>query len=888
MRGHLRSTLWLLLLLRAAGAEQAGPRVRVPPSAMRHEQGHCYIAQMDFGEAGDKFTGNTSGLLLFEDGRPLGPPRSLHRDIRELGGGRYSHWTREALYFSASDNSDPRVNGRRYEVASTNSESTLGGRLPGVGPPRAHTEQITSRRHEYMILMGGKVDMDNSTTVASGLYQVAFQPNLRLTIANIGDVPVINPRLVINDRGNWYTFEDLLAEWTRGAVTPQERIYLIWENMRRHTYHDTPLFADETPHDPVVLYNVFGFNLCDDAGNAACPLFNAAGVGPAKNRALHGHVQCEAKLDGEYQFMDVDMDAFYLDRENERPVSGDACARDHDLVRRELNYGPVVAGFAPSDAPAALFGADDGAAYPDRKGHAIAYTLRPGERVEFRWDNIGKIACESDQWRHLPKYFGNSRFVYEPRLNTAALGADAVGQVSIADDPAGGLVGRSGEAQVTWAVEVPYIICGGTLRLRVERGPAAVALSFDGERWQELWQGEGEVDIALDEALDVFRKPAKYRFRLRVKLPPPARLTALTIETDVMAAPVSLPRLRCGENRVVYRDESPPERRVSVTHEWQECNAIEPLAPPVAPEAPMPGAEVRTSIVHYRWPAVEGARKYWLQVSRRPDFAWPYRPSLDVIIPTTTYAVPFTGIYSPGVIYYGRLRAQDRWGVWGPWSEPWTFTWRGPCVPVNVRLEREGRRLSLHWDANPRGERPVRYEVYADDEKGFSVQRTEYEGYTRGRLPANLLAETADTSLAVVTPEPALPNQNRVFYRVVAVDAAGVSSGCSDYAEAPHPFIWTEPPTVARVGERYRYEARSLRSLGDVQHRYDPPGDQLWDREELVWELIAGPPWLSIDPASGILSGTPTEQDRGRSTVRLKVITQHGGSDEQEYELDVP
>jgi hypothetical protein len=58
-----------------------------------------------------------SALRLWEDDRPLGPAHSLHDTIRAQGGGAYSHWGSD-LYFSASDNSDPRTNGRHYELRS--------------------------------------------------------------------------------------------------------------------------------------------------------------------------------------------------------------------------------------------------------------------------------------------------------------------------------------------------------------------------------------------------------------------------------------------------------------------------------------------------------------------------------------------------------------------------------------------------------------------------------------------------------------------------------------------------------------------------------------------------------------------------------------------------
>ncbi len=67
-----------------------------------------------------------SPAQLLEDGTPLaGPANALHDDIRTLGKGRYSFW-HECVYFSASDNADPRMNGRRYEMRYPR----MVGRLP--------------------------------------------------------------------------------------------------------------------------------------------------------------------------------------------------------------------------------------------------------------------------------------------------------------------------------------------------------------------------------------------------------------------------------------------------------------------------------------------------------------------------------------------------------------------------------------------------------------------------------------------------------------------------------------------------------------------------------------------------------------------------------------
>ena len=61
-----------------------------------------------------------STLRLFEDGEELPLAHVDHDEIRNLGGGRYSHWL-DKLYFSASDDSSPLTNGRAYTAVLSGS-----------------------------------------------------------------------------------------------------------------------------------------------------------------------------------------------------------------------------------------------------------------------------------------------------------------------------------------------------------------------------------------------------------------------------------------------------------------------------------------------------------------------------------------------------------------------------------------------------------------------------------------------------------------------------------------------------------------------------------------------------------------------------------------------
>lgn len=119
----LSAAALLLALTSLAGAETRQEGL-IAPADIAAEQGHCYTAVVATPSPPD--TGadtKASYLRLFEDGTELGPGHFSHQAIRDDGRGTFSHWWggrpddyqgQATLYFSASDNSDPRTNGRTY------------------------------------------------------------------------------------------------------------------------------------------------------------------------------------------------------------------------------------------------------------------------------------------------------------------------------------------------------------------------------------------------------------------------------------------------------------------------------------------------------------------------------------------------------------------------------------------------------------------------------------------------------------------------------------------------------------------------------------------------------------------------------------------------------
>jgi hypothetical protein len=184
----------------------------------------------------------------------------------------------------------------------------------------------------------------------------------------------------------------------------------------------------------------------------------------------------------------------------------------------------------------------------------------------------------------------------------------------------------------------------------------------------------------------------------------------------------------------------------------------------------------------------------------------------------------------------------------------------------------------LGWKANPVGHRPVKYRVYGSDEKGFSVSDKPYQvnvgNQKQEKLPslfqANFVAETTNTEMVVLGVGLTLPNANKAYYRVVAVDQQDNRSGPSDYVESPRPFIYSVPMEKTQVGQEYRYQVACIRSLGDLRAR-EELAMNFWDIEQPQFTLTHGPQWLKIDTRTGILSGQPDAVGQAKVVVTATI-----------------
>ncbi|MBM4081883.1 MAG: fibronectin type III domain-containing protein, partial [Planctomycetes bacterium] len=528
-----------------------------------------------------------------------------------------------------------------------------------------------------------------------------------------------------------------------------------------------------------------------------------------------------------FHLLDGDENIICLMRDNETIASEADIVRDHDLMKRTHTYGILAADNRQTDEFSASLVVYEGhrqGEYATHIGHKMFFTLRPGEALVWQWGHIQKVHGGFDgsvgmkSWGdRAAKLICNGKMLYTPDLRKPsgrhALSASENVAFGEADTSKPALfVKTPGQpAHATFSIQSPYVIIGGAVRLLSKRqsadGQLKVSLSFDGKAFQPATAGSGfEEVINLDPHFPPIG-PARYAYFLKVEMSGGAGLESIAFDTDVQMAPLSLPALELGENKLLYTDETQGSavRRMRITHNWVERSAAKAPSAPAAPVFPENGAAVEGTQVTFKWqePTESGAAKvtdYHFQLSQHADLRWPLSPNFDKLISNTAskgkpeYALPYVGLVNPGQEYYWRVRARNNAGVWSGWSPVWKFTPQGPGVPVSLRLavNRDARTVTLGWSANSRGRRPVRYKVYGSNEKGFTASDKEYEVLTESiqitgkrtveKFPSNLVGETQETRLVVVGPDLKLPNANKAHYRVVAVDEKGIESGPSDQA----------------------------------------------------------------------------------------------------------
>ena len=779
-----------------------------------------------------------------------------------------------------------------------------------------------------------------------------WQPNRSVLIENVGETDVHNPWIVAGGKRNWRTLDDVVAEATRGYTSPADRARAIWEYQRRQRFHACTWDAecnDVLKVLNVYGYTLCGNEavVINDLWKAA-GLATRRGypIGHCVCEVLYDgdhHL-----LDSDEHVICLERDNKTIASCTEVVRDHDLIKRTHTYG---IGHGESRKTDEFSASLYVYEGERSGDLGTNTR-HSMDLTLRPGESIELRWDHVGKeysagqVRGEGQRRRDglgsLAEWgptaqdnLRNGKLRYRPDLaSRLAERGTAKAENAELDLDAGAIkpVDSQKPASVTWRFAGPYVFVGGKASATMRLGDGASAewrYSTDGEAWQSVASVDRSVDrsgtasvaASLDEIISPRRKPT-YQFRMQLVLRGDAVASDVRFDHDVQTSLLSLPELEVGTNRIAYTDSNEDGRQVRITHRWLERTTWHAPAAPSEAVTPKDGETVAGSQVTFQWtpaPSADGDRvvDYRFELSEHADVRWPLSPNFEKLTSLTPsrgkpqWTVPHVGLLNPDTTYYWRVRAADATGVWGPWSRTFQFQVSAPGVPLDLGLTPDDDAgFVLTWRPNPEGEPPAAYKVYGSDEKGFTASDVEYlvnrgKGFVRTmeqyegkpsdapdagmvKTPANLIARVTETSLRVVGPNLELPNTNKAYYRVVAVDAAGHESGPSDYVEAPRPLVVTEPERTAKVGQAYRHELRVIRSLGDLRCRRSDKSSYnaaFWDREEHTFAPVSLPEGLALDAKTGVIGGAPKKA--GTFDVVVEVSDQLGKSQSASYRLIV-
>jgi hypothetical protein len=772
--------------------------------------------------------------------------------------------------------------------------------------PKSHVQDVTTSPCTYNITQGGTMDGKMCTTLPGVWepFEQTWESNRSIRMENIGAADVINPWLTIGPI-DFFSQQTIADSVVKGLSTEREKALAIFYFYITHRYHKGN--GDNTAQGDVSqAMNVFGFNTCGNSTLCISDLLDKIGMRDCIFSHHPGHCVPQVFFDGKYNTLDGDMATFMLMRDNHTLANEVDLVRDHDLIKRVHQYGIMGPMNPLKNEDYAQLYTWEGKTTQQLNGWAwwdMGMVLRPHEALEWRWGHETPVKYHGDMSGHpptAPDTIYNGLWEYTPDLTSDKPWRSGATVTNITNKDGVLTATDGGAGTILWRMRSPYQFVGGTLAATGEGYAFEVGFTNAKD-----WRKTDYTPLATLAEFDgqfKGRTQTMTEYWLKCTLSGRASLSSVNIKNDVQMAPLAMPSMTVGDNRFTYlehpnqRSGRSAARHLRITHRWVERSKTRPPRASEAPVYPSNGGRSDGTDVVFQWKAAadpdgDAVTDYHFQLSDRPDIRWPLSPNFEKYISKTPdkgdtrYTLPRPGLLTPGKTYYWHVRAKDFNGVWGPWNARWRFTADGPAYPVNVAMKYDAGAAvgTLTWSANPAGRPPAKYRVYGSDEKGFTVHDAPYEvrlGSTKGLtnpFPANFAAEVQGTSLDVLGVGNALPNANRAYYRVVAVDDQGKRSGDSDYVEAPRPFIYSAPVTRAPAGQPYRYQVKAIRSLGDLADRIGArpnPGTRFWKIEPLKFSLTQKPAWMSIDADTGLITGAP-DGTGGPVTVSVTLTKEH-------------
>lgn len=763
-------------------------------------------------------------------------------------------------------------------------------------------ENVDTRNSPYSFQMTVPGNVDESRFLWPNLPgKTSFFSAVR--ISNVGEDPIVNPRLTLNGFQMPLTTKDLMDTLTRDAPNPLDRILRVFYAMTRYVTHYEKPNAD--PIHPLGFFLNYGYGVCFDQMGIQAALWEVMGF-PWRFADPMNHATAEVEDPQQKKMMlfDTDFNAYYLKHDNWGIASVQDVREDPMLVLRsthEQEYhrspwqegDPIVDMWGSSEKMAALY-----AIRPSRPlnttrsgphlNEKMTIILRPGE--SYGWHSDRSQYHES--LKENPPILKVSRqLTWETDLDLSKphhrwfLKGKGI-QKSSSDSQRATLDHRQ-----SWRIpyRLLFPILGMNLslkpdpdspnRMRKDATVLRIVLKTPAKSVGEDVPLEKLVENSYSLDSLIYKLPYPTRnMEVLISIKSPGKnsgkslnVKGLQIRLLCQSTAFACRSPQMGENQIIYTDASGKrDVRIEIdTH--PETVPLPQFTSGVF--SPGNGKEIAEGALRFLWPAVpenDGAVGYQWQVSAHRDMRYPLSPTFERLVYGTflrhengnvIFELPWRGMLPVNRELFWRVRPYNAGNMAGDWSQIQSFKVRGPGTPQNVRLVETAGKSILKWDPDPKGTAPATYEIHTSSLEGFMPSNKRHRILGMGLsevmkyqwadvyatdwplAPPTLLTTTRQKEWVVINengPAPSMLQKPGTQYRIIAIDAQGSRSCPSPQIYLPHPRIVSPLKVIFSPGV-VRWQVPVISSLGRVLAT--DPGYRLglWEKPTLRYSLLDAP-----------------------------------------------
>ncbi|MBT4513332.1 MAG: transglutaminase domain-containing protein, partial [Chloroflexi bacterium] len=380
--------------------------------------------------------------------------------------------------------------------------------------------------------------------------------NEMVIIENLGDQPLVNPRITVNGEKDWFDVKALALEATRGCKTDEEKVFGIF-NFIQSQSHALGGSDDQEGLNPVVFFNIYGYGQCAYHSAVVVAMARAIGL-KARVWEVFGHTVTEFWYNNAWHMIDTDIGLYYLMEDNRTIASMKQLWEDQEisggkpegakltkwsgrnLAIRQMYQdcdgndeylwqdGMEQRGYRYFYSDFFCFVQESYGKYADEP-HSMAMTIRPQEKLVrnfrggpdkyFEYRKHNKEREEKNQRWRTPVTWSDGQLIWSPDLRAeyisdyinrnrgpALFVEDGVSPALHAHHRDGKVYGSRTVA--AFDIKTPYTILGGKLKARVYRGGATNndRINVSVAR-QKIWgapegeTGSMDLEVDLDEVL---------------------------------------------------------------------------------------------------------------------------------------------------------------------------------------------------------------------------------------------------------------------------------------------------------------------------------------------------------------------------------------------------